>query len=137
VAGVAFSSGGLAATAESDTINHVVIVQTFSKGGYFRHTLLTTDPGYAQPVLASDGTNLYLVMVKVSDMSVVARKWNGSMWTVDKPLISSSDCGANCSWPNAIRGTDGRLRLVVGGPEGSDTEGAVLAFQRRLSVLFP
>jgi hypothetical protein len=129
---VALSSGRLAATAETDTSNHVVTVQVFSKAGTFPSTKLTTDPGYSQPVLASDGANLYLVMIKVSDGSVVSRKYNGSVWTADQEEISAGNCSGNCAWPNVIRGTDGRLRFIVRGPSGGGTKNAVLAFQRPL-----
>ena len=133
VASVALSSGKLVATAESDTVNHVVIVQLFSKGGYFRNTILTTAPGFAQPVLSTDGTNLYLVMIQVSDHSVVVRKYDGVVWTNQPSLgISGADCSNNCSWPNTIRGTDRRLRYVVRGPSGGPNEYAVLAFQQHL-----
>lgn len=133
VAGVALSTGRLAATAETDTVNHVVTVDLFTKAGRFPSTSLTTGPGYAEPVLATDGTNLYLVMIQVSDRSVVTWKFNGTSWA-DLPGfgVSSSDCGGNCSWPNVIRGTDGRLRFVVRGRSGGGTRNAVLAFQRPL-----
>jgi hypothetical protein len=132
VAGVALSSGRLAATA--DTANNEVIVQMFSKAGNFSNTIFGPTTGFAQPVLSTDGTNLYLVMIDTSDGSVVVWKYNGS-WTGPLPNfgISASDCGNDCSWPNTVRGTDGRLRYVVDGPPGpGPTENAVLAFQRHL-----
>jgi hypothetical protein len=134
VAGVALSSGRLAATAESDTVNHVVTVQLFSRVGRYPTTTLTTGPGYTQPVLATNGTNLYLVMIKVSDHSVVSRKYAGGTWSADQEEISSADCGGTCSWPNAIRGTgtDRNLRFVVRGPNGGPTRYAVLAFRRTI-----
>jgi len=133
VAGVALSSGRLAATAETDTTNHVVTVQVFTKAGKFPSTKLATGPGFAQPVLATDGTNLYLVMIDMSDHSVVVRKYDGVGWTNQSTLgISGADCGNTCSWPNTIRGTDNRLRYVVRGPNGGAKEYAVLAFQQHL-----
>jgi len=130
VAGVALLSGRLAATADTDT---GVTVQTFTKAGRFPKTILPPEAGYAQPVLATDGTNLYLVMIKVSDGSVVARKYDGVGWTNQPTLgISGADCGNTCSWPNTIRGTDNRLRYVVRGPNGGAKEYAVLAFQQHL-----
>jgi hypothetical protein len=141
VAGVARSDGSLAATAEIDTVNHVVTVQTFTKAGKSPKTILDPLAGYAQPVLATDGANLYLVMIKCgsdplckSDSSVVSWKYDGVNWT-DLPDfgISGTDCDGNCSWPNVVRRTDGRLRFVVRGPNGGEKENAVLAFQRPLS----
>jgi hypothetical protein len=132
-AGLALSTGRLAATAESDTANHVVTVQLFTRVGRFPQTSFTTDPGYAQPVLATNGTKLYLVMIKVSDHSVVSRTYDGASWTkTDQEEISSATCGGNCSWPNAIRGTgtDRNLRFVVRGPNGGPTRNAVLASRR-------
>jgi hypothetical protein len=138
VAGVAFSSSTrLAVTAESNTADHIVIVQLFSRGGKFLSTTLTTLPGYAQPVLATDGTNLYLVMIKVSDKSVVSRKYDGvaKTWGPDVVEVGPGpdECDGNCSWPNVVRHTDGRLRFLVRGPNGGEKENAVLAFQRLLS----
>jgi len=130
VTGVALSSGQLALAAESDAQTHVVTVQMFDNAGLNPQTKLTAT-GYAQPTLATDGTNLYLVMIRKSDGFVVSRKFDGSVWR-DRRVEIGAEGGGNHSWPNLLRQTDGRLRFVVRGPSGGVNQTAVLAFQRPL-----
>ncbi|HEY3210585.1 MAG TPA: DNRLRE domain-containing protein [Actinomycetota bacterium] len=130
VAGVALASGDLAVTAESNTVNHVVTVQTFDSAGKQPKTKLSAT-GYAQPVLATDGTRIYLLMIRTSDGFVVSRDFNGLTWGPVRVEIGAEG-GGNYSWPNTVRQTDGRLRFVVRGPSGGVNQNAVLAFQRIL-----
>jgi hypothetical protein len=128
IAGVSLASGQVALTAETDTTLHVVNVQTFDSSGNNPQTRLRTT-GYRQPVLATNGTNLYVLMTRNSDKFVVSTTSSGATWTVPRVEIGA-ECGGNCSWPNPIRQTDGRLRFVARGPSGGATQNAVLAFQR-------
>jgi hypothetical protein len=130
VSGVALASGDLAVTAESNTINHVVTVQTFDSAGKHPSIKLNVT-GYAQPVLATDGTKLYLLMLRMSDGFVVSRESNGATWAAVRVEIGAEG-GGNYSWPNPVRQTDGRLRFVVRGPSGGVSQNAILAFQRIL-----
>ena len=126
-------SGEILAAVESDTANHVVKVQRFGASGTASPVELTLS-GYAHPSVATDGTNAWLIMIRVSDRAVVSRQLTATGWTnEDRIEISSVNCGTNCSWPNAVRRTDGRLRLLVQGPAGGPAQNAVLAFQRQLS----
>jgi hypothetical protein len=42
------------------------------------------------------------------------------------------ESASSFSWPNAVRTTDGRLRIIVGGNIGGIYQRAVLAFQRTI-----
>jgi hypothetical protein len=130
VSGIAFSSGQLVASAETDTTNHVVTVQVFNSQGQQPQTKLSVN-GFAQPVLASDGSTLYLVMIRSSDGFVVSRSYDGASWSAVRVEIGAEG-GGNYSWPNILRQTDGRIRLIVRGPSGGPSQTAVLAFQRVL-----
>lgn len=130
VSGVALGSGDLALTAESNTTNNVVTVQTFDSAGKHPKTRLSVT-GFTQPVLATDDSRLYLLMIRKSDGFVVSRSYNGISWSAVRVEIGSEGAG-NYSWPNPVRQTDGRLRFVVRGPSGGSTQNAVLAFQRTL-----
>jgi len=129
--GVALSNGDLLAAIESDTTSHVVVVQRFrSKGHGVPVDLQLT--GYEQPTIATDGTNAWLVMVRISDGYVVSRSYSGTSWSSTDVLEIGSAGGGNYDWPNLLRQTDGRLRFVVRGPTPSSGRSAVLAFQRLL-----
>jgi hypothetical protein len=128
VTGVALASGALALTAESNTSQHVVTVQTFDSAGQNPQTKLSL-AGYVQPVLATNGTTLHLLMIRNSDGFVVSTKSIGSFWGAIGVEIGAEG-GGNYSWPNPVRLTDGRLRFVVRGPSGGVNQNAVLAFQR-------
>jgi hypothetical protein len=128
--GVALGSGELLGAAESDTAAHVVKVQRFSATGAPGAVELQLT-GYEQPTMASDGTGAWLVMKRSIDGLVVSRQYTpASGWSATDRVelgVESSGYG----WPNLLRTTDGRLRLVVRGPFGGATA-SVLAFQRVL-----
>jgi hypothetical protein len=44
----------------------------------------------------------------------------------------AAEGGGGYAWPNLIRQTDGRLRLLVRGPSAGPNQYAVLAYQRTL-----
>jgi hypothetical protein len=130
-AAVALDSGVVLAATETDATNHVVTVQRFSSSGAPAPPELQLT-GYRHPTLATDGVSAWLVMIRVSDGSVVSRQLTAGAWsTVDRVEIGA-DVGGNLAWPSAVRETDGRLRFVVRGPAGGTTRSAVLAFQRPL-----
>lgn len=127
---VALASGGVVAAADTDTTNNVVKVQRFSATGVPAPAELTLT-GYAQPALAGDGTNLWLVLIRKSDGAVVTRQYTpASGWSsTDRVEISGV---AGVAFPNTLRETDGRLRFLVRGPAGTTSRSAALFFQRPL-----
>jgi hypothetical protein len=125
------SDGSILAAVESDVTKHVVKVQRFGPDGKLPVTQLALN-GYLQPSIASDGTQAWLVMVRAGDGYVVSRSFNGTGWSGADRVEIGPEGGLNYSWPNAIRTTDGRLRLLVKGPAGGTTQNAVLAYQRTL-----
>ncbi|MDQ3952508.1 MAG: DNRLRE domain-containing protein [Actinomycetota bacterium] len=127
---VALANGGVAVAADTDTTNNVVKVQRFSAAGAPLAAELTLT-GYAQPSLAGDGTNLWLVLIRKSDGAVVSRQYGPSTgWSgTDRVEISGV---TGLAYPNTLRDVDGRLRFVVRGPAGTSSRSAALSFQRAL-----
>ena len=127
---VALANGGVAVAADTDTTNNVVKVQRFSASGSPAAAELTLT-GYAQPSLAGDGTNLWLVLIRKSDGAVVSRQFTPSSgWsTTDRVEISGV---AGLAYPNTLRDVGGRLRFVVRGPAGTTSRSSALSFQRPL-----
>lgn len=127
---VAMSSRDVLAAAESNTTDHVVTVQRFSADGA-RASIDLQLAGYSKPSIAGDGADAWLVMIRLSDGYVVSRGFTAaSGWDQTDRVEIGPEGGGNLSWPNVLRETDGRLRLVVRGPSGGSTRNAVLAFQR-------
>jgi hypothetical protein len=126
------SSGETLAAIESNIPTHVVTVQRFSAtGGTATIDLQVT--GYAQPSIASDGANAWLAMIRVSDGYLVSRKFTAGLgWDTTDRVEIGAEGGGNYAWPNVVRQTDGRLRLLVRGPAGSRDQDSVLAYQRSL-----
>jgi hypothetical protein len=126
------SSGETLAAIESNIPTHVVTVQRFSAtGGTATIDLQVT--GYAQPSIASDGANAWLAMIRVSDGYLVSRKFTAGLgWDTTDRVEIGAEGGLNYAWPNMVRQTDGRLRLLVRGPAGSRDQDSVLAYQRTL-----
>ena len=127
---VALASGGVVMAADTDTTNNVVKVQRFSAAGAPAPVELTLT-GYAQPSLAGDGTNLWLVLIRRSDGAAVTRQYTPSTgWsTTDRVEISGV---SGLAYPNTLREVDGRLRFVVRGPAGTTSRSAALSYQRPL-----
>lgn len=124
------SDGGVVAAVESDTAADTVIVQRFGAAGAPAPVELTLT-GYEEPSLASDGTNLFLVMVR-TDGVVVSRTYTpGSGWSDDRVEIGPEG-GGGYEWPNVLRETDGNLRFIVRGPMASTSRSSVLSFSRSL-----
>ena len=128
----ALSTGEILGAIESKTQNHTVTVQRFSANGGSVTTELQLT-GYAQPTIASDGANAWLVMVRLSDGYLVSRALTpGVGWGWADRVEVGAEGGGNLAWPNLVRETDGRLRLLVRGPAGGTFQDAVLAYQRPL-----
>lgn len=123
-------SGEILAVGESNLVGDVVTVQRFSADG--TPGLVELDlTGYREPTIASDGERAWLVMVRASDGFVVSRELTpASGWsTEDRVEIESV---LPLWFPNALRSTDGRLRLVVGQRAVTEGTAAVLAYSRGL-----
>ena len=127
-------SGDVLAVVESDVTNHVVKVQRYSASGIASPIELTLN-GYAQPSIASDGVRAWLVMVRQSDGYLVSRRFtpDGGWDAGDRVEIGAAG-GGGYGYPNLVRRTDGRLRLIVRGPRppGSTSKSSVLGYQRGL-----
>jgi hypothetical protein len=114
-----------------------VKVARFSNNGNSVSTSLSTGDGYAQPTIATDGSEAWVVMIRLaSDTSVVSRSFDGSFWGTNATLMTkaSADDGV-FTWPNSLRGADGTLRFVVGQRCTQATRlqrSAVLSFERNL-----
>jgi PKD repeat protein len=133
--GVALASGAFLAAAETDTAAHVVRVQRFSALGVPGSVELELT-GYAQPSVASDGINAWLVMKRLSDGFIVSREFTPTGgWSASDRVEIGAEGGGNHDWPNLLREADGRLRLVVRGPRpNSGSTTAVLAYQRTVGA---
>jgi len=117
-----------------NTTNTAVKVIKFSSSGATALVQLTVN-GYRDSSIASDGTNAWLVMIRASDGFVVSRNYTPSLgWSATDQVEIGAEGGGNYQWPNLLRETDGRLRLIVRGPAfpGARTQNAVLAYQRLL-----
>ena len=96
----------------------------------------TTPPGYATPTLSTDGTDAWLVMTRLSDGYVVSRELTEGSWSSSDRIEIGSEGGGGYSYPNLLRRTDSRLRLLVGGPQGTTTsQHSVLFFQRQATMV--
>jgi hypothetical protein len=128
----ALDDGGLVVATESDATNHVSSVQRFSPSGAPAPVELALS-GYLDPTVASDGTRIWLLAVRLADGFVVSREFSPSTgWTTADRVEIGAEGGGNHRWVNPIRHVDGRLSFVVRGPRGStsNSASAVLAFQR-------
>jgi hypothetical protein len=125
------ASGETLVAAETDTTSDVVTVQRFAPAGTSTSVALRL-AGYAEPTIASDGAGAWLVMVRVSDGSVVSRRFDALLgWSAEDAVEMASEGGPAYSHPNAVRKTDGRLRFVVRGAAGvTGSRYAVRAYQR-------
>jgi hypothetical protein len=127
---VSLGSGALLATADLLNSAGTVIVQRWNAAG----SAVSTDlqlTGYRNPVLATDGTRAWLVMVRRSDGFVVSRQYDPTTgWTATDRLEIGSEGGGGHTWPNVVRDVDGKLRFTVRATGSTTTRSAVLAYQR-------
>jgi len=129
----ALATGELLAAVESGTTEPTVAVQRFSASGHAQDPAELQLGGYSAPSIASDGAEAWLVMVRRSDGYVVSRHYTpASGWSSADRVEIGAEGGGNYGFPNVLRHTDGRLRLMVRGPAGATSRTAVLAFQRLL-----
>ena len=131
---VTLDSGETLAAVETDPVARTVKVQRFSAANAPLSAELALS-GYLHPTLATDGADAWLVMVRHSDGFVVSRRLSAGVWSSADRVEIGAEGGGNHSYPNALRRTDGRLRLIVRGPKGpSSSQNGVVAYQRPLST---
>ena len=129
---IALDSGEIVSVAETNHANNVVTVQRYSAADIAQPVELSLT-GYSTPTIASDGVNAWIVMVRDSDGFLVSRSYSpGSGWSADDRVEVGHEGGGDHDFPNLLRETDGRLRLVVEGPNFDSVRSSVLAFQRGL-----
>lgn len=115
--------------AEGDMTNHVVSVQRFAGGQ--PKAVEVKFSGYAQPTVASDGSSIWVAMVRQSDGFIVSRSFSPATgWTTQDRVEIGAEGGGGYQWPNLQREGDGRLRLVTGAAGAASNTSRVLAFQR-------
>jgi hypothetical protein len=118
----------------ANQISGGITVARFSPDG----STVTTEfqlVGYTKPSIATDGVDSWIVLIRSSDGFLVSRQYTPDTgWSTDDRVEIGAEGGLNYQYPNLLRDTDGRLRLVVRGKPyavgGQQT--AVLAFQRTL-----
>ena len=133
-AAASFADGSLVLASESDPDNHTVSVQRFSPDGDPRPVELALT-GYADPTVATDGSRIWLLAVRVSDGYVITREFTpGGGWTTNDRVEIGREGGGNHRSISPIRQVDSRLRFIVRGPLGGDRDNAaaLLGFQRTL-----
>jgi hypothetical protein len=130
--GFVMASGETLVAAHDTTSTGGVVVQRFSADGRTAFVDLELS-GYVDPTVIGEGNDAWLVMIRKSDGFVVSRHYvAGAGWSAVDRTEVGAEGGGNYSWPNVLRETHGRLRLVVRGPGVSSTRTSVLAFDRGL-----
>jgi hypothetical protein len=130
--GFVLASGETLVAAHDTTSTGGVVVQRFSADG--QSAVVDVElSGYVDPTVVGQGSDAWLVMIRRSDGFVVSRNYTASAgWSTVDQIEVGAEGGGNYSWPNVLRETNGRLRLVVRGPGVSSTRTSVLAFDRAL-----
>jgi hypothetical protein len=131
-AGAALSDSSVVAAAVVDATNNVIEVQQFSASGGSVSRLARL-AGYLQPTVVSDGARVWLVAVRVSDGALVSRAWSAAegFAATDRVEVAGDAVGP-IAWPNVLRQSDGRLRVLLEGGGSSSTRSSVWSFQRAL-----
>ena len=130
---VGLASGDVLAVGASATSGGITVAR-FSADG----STVTTElqlVGYSQPSIATDGVDSWIVLIRSSDGFLVSRQYTpDSGWSTTDRVEIGAEGGLNYQYPNVLRDTDGRLRLVVRGKPYvvGGQQKAVLAFQRTL-----
>lgn len=131
-AAVALASGDVLVAVERDTTSQLSGIYRFRAGAQTATTELELS-GYAQPTLAGDGAGAWLVAVRGSDGTLISRQLGAQTgWTAADRVEVGREAGFPLAWPNAVRDTDGRLRLVAEGPGATSSTSSVISFQRPL-----
>lgn len=129
VAAAAATTGGEVVTvAEANTLKHVVSVQRFVSGQ--PRAVEATFTGYTQPAVASDGSSIWVVMVRLSDGHVVSRTFSSATGWTSEDRVEVGTVGGGHRWPSVQREVDGRLRILVRSPGATSATSRVLAWQR-------
>ena len=128
----ALSSGEVVVAVEDDTTNDVGLVYRFSADGTTGTTMLR-QTGFAQPTIVSDGSGLTLLASRTADGALVSRTWSatGGWTTADRVEVDPAQTG-RLAWPNALRQTDGRLRVLAEGPGTTTSTSSVWGYARSL-----
>jgi Divergent InlB B-repeat domain len=135
---VGLASGAVLAVGASLTSGGITVAR-FSANG----STVTTElqlVGYSQPSIATDGVDSWIVLIRSSDGFLVSRQYTPeSGWSSTDRVEIGAEGGLNYQYPNLLRDTDGRLRLVVRGKPyvAGGQQNAVLAFQRTLEAIPP
>jgi hypothetical protein len=128
---VALASGDILVAVENKPARNKVKVVRFSAAGGVATELSLG--GYEEPTIATDGSRAWVVMVRVSNDSVVSRQRTAGAWSSSDRLELTAADGGGWAWPNLVREVEsGLLRLVVDGPGATAKKNSVLAYQRPL-----
>lgn len=128
VAAAATTGGEIVTVAETSASNHVVSVQRFVSGQ--PKAVEATFTGYTQPTVASDGSSIWVVMVRVSDGYVVSRAFTSATGWTPQDRVELGAEGGGYRWPSVQREVDGRLRILVRSTGAKSVTSRVLAWQR-------
>lgn len=129
VAAAAATTGGeIVTVAETSSSNHVVSVQRFVSGQ--PKPVEATFTGYTQPTVASDGSSIWVVMVRLSDGYVVSRAFTSATGWTSEDRVELGAGGGGYRWPSVQREVDGRLRILVRSTGAKSVTSRVLAWQR-------
>jgi hypothetical protein len=116
---------------ESDTDEHIVTVQRWKSPAHDA-ALQQTLEGYSEPTITTDGKNVWVIAVRVSDGDVISRQVFGRGWKSASDLTEVDASQADsASHPNAMRRHRYRLRFIVRGHAFGTSRSGVLALQRR------
>lgn len=128
---VGLGSGEVVVAVERDVSNHVTGLYRFSaSGGSVSRELELT--GAAQPTVAAgpDGRAVVAVRSGSGDLVSRERSTSGAWSSADRVEVPATQARGPLKFPNALRDADGRLRVLVEGPNGSTYRSSVLAYQR-------
>ncbi|MDP9384429.1 MAG: hypothetical protein M3P50_04195 [Actinomycetota bacterium] len=129
---VGLGSGEVLVAVERDVSDHVTGLYRFSgSGGSVSQELELS--GAAQPTVAAgpDGRAVVGAVRSASgDLVSRERSASGTWSSSDRVEVSATQARGRPKFPNALREADGRLRVLVEGPDGSTYRSSVLAYQR-------
>jgi len=88
--------------------------------------------GYKQPCLADNGQAAIVVMRRMTDDTVVARRWTKELgWQTSDSVLISSEQQATWTFPNVERSCrDGKLRALTGSVVIGDQSSRAILLQR-------
>jgi hypothetical protein len=128
--GVALNNGEILAVVEDDVTNHASLIYRFAASGATGEPALRL-AGLAQPSVATDGTNAWLVGVRQSDGLIVSRSFSpADGWSTSDRVEIGADAGGRLAWPNLLRDAGAGLKLLAEGPGAAANTSSVWAFER-------